>query len=119
MVSVPVVVRDNRGHSIGAYTKENFQVFDRGKPQEILRFVVEKAGDQAAKAARTVDTLPVEGDAAQAKQPDVPERFVAYLFDDMHLRLGRFDARAGRRRPSIGHAGENRSRGHLHDFRPK
>ena len=85
MVSVPVVVRDNRGHSIGTYTKENFQVFDRGRPQEILRFVVEKTGEQAAKAARTVDTLTVEGDAAQAKQPDVPERFVAYLFDDMHL----------------------------------
>jgi VWFA-related protein len=85
MVSVPVVVRDNRGHSIGTYTKENFQVFDRGKSQEILRFVVEKTGEQAAKAAKTVDTLPVEGDAAQAKQPDVPERFVAYLFDDMHL----------------------------------
>jgi VWFA-related protein len=84
MVSVPVVVRDNRGHTIGAYTKENFQVFDKGKPQEILRFVVEKTGEQAAKAAKTVDTLPVEGDA-QAKQPDVPERFVAYLFDDMHL----------------------------------
>jgi VWFA-related protein len=86
MVSVPVVVRDNRGHTIGTYTKENFQVFDKGKPQEILRFVVEKSGEQAAKAAKTVDTLPVEGDAAQTnRQPDVPERFVAYLFDDMHL----------------------------------
>jgi len=88
MVSVPVVVRDNRGHAIGTYTKENFQVFDKGKPQEIVRFVVERSGDQAAKAAKTVDTLPVEGDVAQAKQPDVPERFVAYLFDDMHLDWG-------------------------------
>jgi VWFA-related protein len=84
MVSVPVVVRDTRGHTIGTYTKENFQVFDRGRPQEILRFVVEKAGDQAARAAKTVDTVPVEGEPL-AKQPDIPERFVAYLFDDMHL----------------------------------
>jgi VWFA-related protein len=84
MVSVPVVVRDNRGRTVGTYTKENFQVFDRGKQQEILRFVMEKSGDQAAKAARTVDNLPVEGESV-ANQPDVPERFVAYLFDDMHL----------------------------------
>ena len=57
MVSVPVVVRDNHGHAIGTYTEENFQVFDKGKPQEIIRFVVEKSGEQAAKAARTVDTI--------------------------------------------------------------
>ena len=85
MVSVPVVVRDNRGRIIGNLTKENFQVFDRGKSQEIVRFAVEKAGEQAAKAAKTVDTLPPEGDGS-AKAPDVPERFVAYLFDDMHLK---------------------------------
>ena len=83
MVSVPVVVRDPRGRAIGTYTKDNFQVFDRGKPQEIVRFVVEKTGDLAAKAAKTVDTSPTEGEPAVA--PDLPERFVAYLFDDMHL----------------------------------
>lgn len=82
MVSVPVVVRDNHGRVMGNFTKENFQVYDRGKAQEIVRFALEKSGDQVAKAARTVDTLPGEGDA---NKPDVPERFVAYLFDDMHL----------------------------------
>jgi len=87
MVSVPVVVRDSRGRIIGNFTKENFQVFDRGKPQEIVRFTVEKSGEQAAKAAKTVDTLPSEGGEAAAKAPDVPERFVAYMFDDMHLKF--------------------------------
>jgi len=83
MVSVPVVVRDPKGKTIGTLAKENFQVFDRGKLQEIVRFSVEKSGEQASKLAKTVDTLPTEGPAAVA---DIPERFVAYLFDDMHLK---------------------------------
>jgi VWFA-related protein len=83
MVSVPVVVRDTKGHTVGTLTKENFQVFDRGKAQEIVRFTVEKSGEQTAKAAKTLDAIPSEGEPAG--MPDVPERFLAYLFDDMHL----------------------------------
>jgi VWFA-related protein len=83
MVSVPVVVRDSKGHPVGSLTKDNFQVFDRGKQQEILRFSLEKSGDLAAKAAKSSDTT-IEGETAGAV-PDVPERFIAYLFDDMHL----------------------------------
>jgi VWFA-related protein len=83
MVSVPVVVRDAKGKAIGNFTKDNFQVFDKGKPQEIVRFSVEKTGELSAKAAKTVDTIAPEGEPGAA--PEVPERFIAYLFDDMHL----------------------------------
>jgi VWFA-related protein len=83
MVSVPVVVRDTKGHILGTLTKENFQIFDRGKPQEIVRFTVEKSGEQTAKATKTVDAIPIEGEPAG--MPDIPERFLVYLFDDMHL----------------------------------
>jgi VWFA-related protein len=88
MVSVPVVVRDSKGHMVSwglqrPLTKDNFQVFDRGKPQEIVRFTVEKSGEQTAKAAKTLDAIPIEGEPAG--MPDIPERFLAYLFDDMHL----------------------------------
>ena len=86
LVSVPVVVRDSKGRILDTLTKENFQVFDNGKPQEIIRFSLEKASDLAAKAAKTVDAAPTEG--APARRADLPERFIAYLFDDIHASLG-------------------------------
>jgi VWFA-related protein len=86
LVSVPVVVRDSKGHIVDTLTKENFQIFDNGKPQEIIRFSLEKTGDLAAKAAKTVDAIPIEG--APVARADIPERFIAYLFDDIHSSLG-------------------------------
>src|ERR1039458_8270117 len=44
LVMVPVVVRNAQGHAIGNLGKESFQLFDKGKPQEISRFTVEKTG---------------------------------------------------------------------------
>ena len=38
LVMVPVVVRDAKGKAIGTLQKEDFQLFDKGKPQVISRF---------------------------------------------------------------------------------
>src|SRR5256885_16034026 len=54
LVPVPVVVRDRHGKAVGTLTKEDFQLFDRGKPQVIARFSVEKAG------ARVIKPIEVE-----------------------------------------------------------
>src|SRR6202035_491481 len=37
-VLVPLVVRDGHGRAVGNLTKDDFQVFDRGKPQKISAF---------------------------------------------------------------------------------
>src|SRR5512142_711643 len=57
LVMVPVVVRDKQGRPIGTLKQDDFQLFDRGKPQLITRFSLEgalggaKAKDKAKAAA--------------------------------------------------------------------
>ncbi len=84
LVMVPVVVRNTQGRAIGNLNKENFQLFDKGKPQEISRFTVEKIGAPGGPELKAGDkpaAMAVEKEAPVS----VPERFVAYLFDDVHL----------------------------------
>src|ERR1700721_2197332 len=50
LVMVPVVVRDAKGKAIGTLQKEDFQLFDKGKPQVISKFSVEKAGGGGIRA---------------------------------------------------------------------
>ena len=85
LVMVPVVVRDKQGRAIGNLRQEDFQLFDRGKPQVISRFSVERPGSQSGKSKDGKDTK--SGKPGDAKV-DIPERFVAYLFDDIHLNFG-------------------------------
>jgi VWFA-related protein len=85
LVIVRVVVRDKDGRANGSLQKEDFQLFDKGKLQFISRFSIEKGEGRKAGAA------PGEG-ADQAKpsvgEPVAPERYTAYVFDDVHLRIG-------------------------------
>lgn len=45
LVLVRVVVRDKKGQPHGTLQKEDFQLFDKGKPQVISKFSVEKSGE--------------------------------------------------------------------------
>jgi len=38
MVRVPVVVRDRAGKAVGGLSKEDFQLFDKGKGQRVAQF---------------------------------------------------------------------------------
>jgi VWFA-related protein len=85
LVMVPVVVRDKQGRAIGTLKQEDFQLLDRGKPQLISRFSIEHAGRGAgtagSKGAKAADTAMPGGVV-------MPDRYVAYLFDDIHISFG-------------------------------
>lgn len=78
-VPVTVVLRDPRGKTVGSLKKENFELFDNGKPQEIKTFSIEKSNatvvHAGAQPATTTEPPPT---------PPPPDRYVAYLFDDIH-----------------------------------
>ena len=86
LVQVPVVVRDRQGKAVGTLKKEDFQLFDRGKPQYIARFSMEKGGARP-KGAIDGDGAAQPKTADTAPPIDTPERFIAYLFDDVHSKF--------------------------------
>jgi VWFA-related protein len=85
LVEVRVVVRDAKGIAVGTLHKEDFKLFDNGKPQVVTKFGVEQPGLQVALEEKTSET-PAPAEAASAT-PNVPERYVAYLFDDVHMKF--------------------------------
>src|SRR5450432_2526526 len=84
LVLVRVVVRDREGHVNGSLQKEDFQLFDKGKSQFISKFSLEKTAGRKTEAA-----APGEGASGQSPPgPAPPERYIAYVFDDVHLSFG-------------------------------
>ncbi|MBZ5623264.1 MAG: VWA domain-containing protein [Acidobacteriia bacterium] len=103
LVMVPVVVRDKQGHAVGGLHQEDFLLFDKSKPQVITKFSIEKSGGKA-KSAEPDEKGP-EKPADQSLPADAPERFVAYVFDDIHLNAGdlmRVRDAAGRHMETLG-----------------
>jgi VWFA-related protein len=83
LVMVPVVVRDAEGRAVANLLQDQFHLFDNGKPQVISRFSLETSGTERRPAERQ-DAAPNEP-AAEAVLPD---RFLLYLFDDVHIEFG-------------------------------
>lgn len=86
LVLVRVVVHDKQGKVNGTLQKDDFQLLDKGKPQVVTKFSVEKS--EGRKADTPPAPTPGEKLAGEPPPPVAPDRYVAYIFDDLHLTFG-------------------------------
>jgi VWFA-related protein len=87
-VLVPVVVRDSQGRTVGNLKREDFQIFDQNKLQVVTGFSIQKRA-VAEGSLTPVEATPINPGASQQPATGrVPERFIVFLFDDLHLSAG-------------------------------
>jgi len=88
LVEVPVIVRDRAGNAIGNLKQEDFRILDKGKRQEVSKFSLVKSAGAAVenKAAAAAPNVPQQA-ASTVPAAVPPGRFVAFVFDDLHLRV--------------------------------
>jgi VWFA-related protein len=85
LVVVRVVVRDAKGAAVDNLRKEDFELLDRGKPQAILQFSVEKPAPKPGLKPPEKSPSAELGATQEAVIPaTVPLRYLALYIDDVH-----------------------------------
>lgn len=88
LVQVRVVVRDSQGKVVSGLKRDDFQLYDNRKPQAISLFNEETRESSALKNVAAAPAA-VSGDSLAVGAPvlNVPRRFVAMVFDDVHMSM--------------------------------
>jgi VWFA-related protein len=88
MVLVRAIVRDSNGRPVPGLRKEDFRLFDNGKPQTIDQFAVESSRSASA-IARQAPGKESEGQAASEGAPanSIPRNYQALYFDDVQMKF--------------------------------
>src|SRR3984957_14147444 len=89
LVPVRVVVHDSNGKVVSGLTKEDFRLFQDRRPQTISHFSVETPASAAQQVVHggASDASPDQPASPTSGNLAMPSRFVALLFDDVHLNL--------------------------------
>jgi VWFA-related protein len=90
LVRVPAVVRDKQGNTVGSLQKQDFHLTDHGKPQEIAQFAIEGSAVPKPAAQPSSQAEIPWAPATEGSKLVVPTRFVAFVFDDVHLAMPDF-----------------------------
>jgi VWFA-related protein len=89
LVLVRAVVRDAQGKVVPNLKKEDFQLYDNRKLQNISSFSIEMPENRTASAmaSTTAGDSSSSADVANGKAVVLPQRFVSMVFDDVHLAM--------------------------------
>ena len=86
MVLVRTIVRDANGRPVSGLKKEDFRLFDNGKPQEIDQFAVESSAGAAAVSARVSEKEPEREAGSERPAADsIPRNYQGLYFDDVQM----------------------------------
>ena len=86
LVPVRVVVRDQKGAAVKDLTREDFQIYQDGKLQTIAHFSMITPSEETQQVVRGVATEPPpDNGPVPTSKLELPSRFVAVVFDDVHL----------------------------------
>ena len=89
LVLVRAVVRDAQGKVVPNLKKEDFQLYDNRKLQNISSFSIEAPEKRTASAmaSTTAEDSSSSADVADGKAVVLPQRFASMVFDDVHLSM--------------------------------
>jgi VWFA-related protein len=86
VVRVEVVVTEKHGRPKTGLKREDFAVFEDGKPQEIVQFLAFARPQPPAAPAASAATAPAPAEEPAEEQP-LPARYVVLAIDDVHMEI--------------------------------